>query len=148
MKELRCDILVADGGTGGVAAALAAAEAGRSVILTEETIRAMLAPHVASGRLRVLTRCRPIAASTQGDRVQSVTFRHLPSGNEQSVTNLLPACKNWVSRTSPMAATGCTPWGGTSAKRRESWRLTDCSRTRQRQRFGSQKRRPRNFRRG
>ena len=52
----------------------------------ETTIRAMLAPHVASGRLRVLTRCRPIAASTQGDRVQSVTFRHLPSGNEQSVT--------------------------------------------------------------
>ena len=37
MKELRCDILVAGGGTGGVAAALAAAEAGRSVILTEET---------------------------------------------------------------------------------------------------------------
>jgi NADPH-dependent 2,4-dienoyl-CoA reductase/sulfur reductase-like enzyme len=37
VKELRCDILVAGGGTGGVAAALAAAEAGRSVILTEET---------------------------------------------------------------------------------------------------------------
>lgn len=55
----------------------------------ETTIRAMLAPHVASGRLRVLTRCRPIAASTQGDRVQSVTFRHRRSGG--GVGGALPA---------------------------------------------------------
>lgn len=37
MRELRCDILIAGGGTGGVGAALAAAEAGCDVILTEET---------------------------------------------------------------------------------------------------------------
>ena len=37
MTDARCDILIAGAGTGGVAAALAAAEAGRTVILTEET---------------------------------------------------------------------------------------------------------------
>ncbi len=161
MKELCCEILVAGGGTGGVAAALAAAEAGCRVILTEETdwlggqltsqavppdesrwiesfgataryrrfrngvreyyrqhypltpaaranprlnpgggsvsrlcaepavyettMRAMLAPHVASGRLQVLTRRRPIAAATEGDHVRAVTFRHLHSGAEQTI---------------------------------------------------------------
>ena len=161
MKEMRCDILVAGGGTGGVAAALAAAEAGCRVILTEETdwlggqltsqavppdesrwiesfgctaryrrfrngvrqyyrrhyplttaaqantqlnpgggsvsrlcaepavyettMRAMLAPHVASGRLQVLTRRRPTAAATNGDRVRAVTFRHLHTGAEQTI---------------------------------------------------------------
>ena len=162
MKELRCDILVAGGGTGGVAAALAAAEAGKSVILTEETtwlggqltsqavppdesrwiesfgctaryrrfrngvrqyyrqhypltaaaranprlnpgggsvsrlcaepavyeatIRSMLAPHVAAGRVRVLTCCKPVTAHTEGDRVLAVTFRHVHSGNEHTVS--------------------------------------------------------------
>src|SRR5919202_3539057 len=37
MPGTRCDILVAGGGLGGCAAALAAAEMGRSVVLTEET---------------------------------------------------------------------------------------------------------------
>ena len=37
MRERTCDILVAGGGLGGVAAALAAARLGRNVILTEET---------------------------------------------------------------------------------------------------------------
>lgn len=36
-RELKCDIAVIGGGTGGVAAALAATSAGKSVILTEET---------------------------------------------------------------------------------------------------------------
>jgi hypothetical protein len=36
-RELRTDVVIIGGGTGGVAAALAAARAGRSVILTEET---------------------------------------------------------------------------------------------------------------
>ena len=36
MKQLRAEVLVVGGGLGGVAAALAAARAGRSVILTEE----------------------------------------------------------------------------------------------------------------
>jgi len=37
VEEVRCEVLVVGGGTGGVAAALAAARAGRSVCLTEET---------------------------------------------------------------------------------------------------------------
>src|SRR5215472_10156348 len=37
MEERSCDVLVVGGGTGGVAAALAAARAGRSVCLLEET---------------------------------------------------------------------------------------------------------------
>jgi FAD dependent oxidoreductase len=37
VENLRCEVLVVGGGTGGVAAALAAAHAGRSVCLTEET---------------------------------------------------------------------------------------------------------------
>jgi hypothetical protein len=36
-RELKCDILIVGGGTGGVAAALGAASLGNSVILTEET---------------------------------------------------------------------------------------------------------------
>jgi len=37
-------------------------------------IDAMLAPYIATGRLRVLRRVRPVAADTDGDRVRSVTF--------------------------------------------------------------------------
>src|SRR5262249_58521404 len=37
MEERRCEVLVVGGGTGGVAAALAAARAGRGVCLLEET---------------------------------------------------------------------------------------------------------------
>jgi hypothetical protein len=37
VEEVRCDVLVVGSGTGGVAAALAAASAGRTVCLTEET---------------------------------------------------------------------------------------------------------------
>jgi hypothetical protein len=161
MRELRCDILVAGGGTGGVAAALAAAEAGCQVILTEETdwlggqltsqavppdesrwiesfgctaryrrfregvrdyyrrhypltpearanprlnpgggsvsrlcaepsvyeatMRAMLQPHVMRGHLRLFCWQKPVAASTDGDRVTSVTFRHLLTGEERTV---------------------------------------------------------------
>ena len=36
-REIECEVLVVGGGMGGVAAALAAARAGRSVLLTEET---------------------------------------------------------------------------------------------------------------
>src|SRR6266508_1740716 len=36
-QEAACEVLVVGGGMGGVAAALAAARAGRSVVLTEET---------------------------------------------------------------------------------------------------------------
>ena len=37
VEEVACDVLVVGGGTGGVAAALALARAGRTVCLTEET---------------------------------------------------------------------------------------------------------------
>jgi len=37
VEETRCDVLVVGGGTGGIAAALAAARAGRQVCLLEET---------------------------------------------------------------------------------------------------------------
>ncbi len=37
VEETRCDVLVVGGGTGGIAAALAAARAGRRVCLLEET---------------------------------------------------------------------------------------------------------------
>ncbi|MDF2661546.1 MAG: FAD-dependent oxidoreductase, partial [Paenibacillus sp.] len=36
----------------------------------------MLAPYTLSGRVVVLTRCRPESAETDGDRVRSVTVRH------------------------------------------------------------------------
>src|SRR5207248_9843844 len=36
-RRMQCDVLVAGGSLGGVAAALAACESGRSVVLTEET---------------------------------------------------------------------------------------------------------------
>lgn len=36
-------------------------------------LQQMLAPHVASGRLRVLLRTRPVAAESDGDRVRAVT---------------------------------------------------------------------------
>jgi hypothetical protein len=149
---VQTEILVAGGGLGGVAAALAALRAGRKVVLTEEfdwlggqltsqavppdehswveqfgitasyralrdgirdyyrryypltdaarawrelnpggghvsrlcheprvavaVIEAMLAPYRGSGRLTVLQPYRPVAATSDGDRVTSVTFRH------------------------------------------------------------------------
>ncbi|WP_432799671.1 FAD-dependent oxidoreductase [Poriferisphaera sp. WC338] len=37
MREVKCDVLIVGGGLGGVAAAIAACEAGRKVVMTEET---------------------------------------------------------------------------------------------------------------
>lgn len=45
-------------------------------------LEAMLAPHLASGRLTLLLRHRPVAAETDGDRVQSVQVRSLVTGHE------------------------------------------------------------------
>ncbi|MGY6652883.1 FAD-dependent oxidoreductase [Amycolatopsis sp. TRM77291] len=160
MYEIGTEILVAGGGVGGVAAALAAASAGHRVVLTEETdwlggqftaqavppdenpwierfggtatyrafregvrdyyrrnyplraeaaeltelnpgagrvsklcheprvalavLEAMLAPHRAAGRLRVLLRHRPVAAEVSGDRVDVVTFE-APGGERTAV---------------------------------------------------------------
>jgi FAD dependent oxidoreductase len=151
MHERRCDILVAGGGLGGVAAALAAAARGLEVVLAEPTdwiggqltsqavppdehrwierygctatyrvlrdgirahyrvhypltdaarvapelnpgactvsrlgheprvalavLEAMLAPARAAGRLELLLRHAPVAAATDGDRVEAVTLR-------------------------------------------------------------------------
>ncbi len=160
-RELDCDVAVIGGGTGGVAAALAAARNGMRVILTEETdwiggqltaqavppdehpwiesfgatrayrqyraavrdyyrrnypltaeayaqwnlnpgagrvsrltheprvslavLQEMIAPFVASGRLVVLLRHRPVSADTGADRVRAVTIRGLESGLDKSV---------------------------------------------------------------
>lgn len=156
-RNLYADIAILGGGTGGVAAALAAAKAGKQVIMTEETdwvggqltsqavppdehpwiesfgcttsyrlfregvrryyrnhfpltpdaasnprlnpgsgivsrlchepraalavLQDMLAPYVHSGRIRILHRYRIEAAETDGDKVTSVTVKHLDSGD-------------------------------------------------------------------
>jgi hypothetical protein len=49
-------------------------------------IEAMLAPYRGSGRLRVLQPYRPIAASTDGDRVDSVTVAHRGGGSETTIS--------------------------------------------------------------
>lgn len=50
-------------------------------------LEAMLAPHVASGRLRILHEHRPIAAETQcGDRISAVTFRDVRTGDEKTIS--------------------------------------------------------------
>jgi hypothetical protein len=161
MGEVRVDVAVIGGGLGGVAAALAACRAGRSVLLSEETdwvggqltaqgvppdehpwieqfgctasyralregirdyyrrwypltrgarasaalnpgngtvsricaepragvavLEAMLAPHRAAGRLDLRLRHRPVAATTDGDTVTSVTLRDLETGGELTV---------------------------------------------------------------
>ncbi|MBV9849206.1 MAG: FAD-dependent oxidoreductase [Armatimonadetes bacterium] len=152
------DILIIGGGTGGTAAALAAARAGRRVLMTEETdwiggqltaqavppdenpwietfggtrsyrafregvrdyyrrhfpltpsaranpllnpgdgfvsrlcheprvalavLEALLAPYLSNGQVTILLRHIPVAAQTQGDRVQGVTVRSLETGRE------------------------------------------------------------------
>src|SRR6266536_4307789 len=157
-RELRADVVIIGGGTGGVAAALAAARAGARVILTEETdwvggqltsqavppdehpwvesfgvtrsyrqfrdgvrgyyrrhypltpearaaahfnpgngrvsrlcheprvalavLLEMLAPHVSSRRVLVLTEHLPVAADVDGDRVRSVIVRDLRGGRD------------------------------------------------------------------
>ena len=162
MREIRTDILIVGGGTGGVAAALGVTALGRTAILTEETdwiggqltaqavppdehrwieqcgctaryrrfregvrqyyrdhypltpearanprlnpgggsvsrlcheprvavavMEGMLAYEVARDRLQVRLQRRPIAAQTNGDRVQSVTFENLETGDQETVT--------------------------------------------------------------
>ncbi len=152
-RELRADVAIIGGGVGGVAAALAAARGGCSVVLTEETdwiggqltqqavppdehpwiesfgctrayrrfrdgvrdyyrrhypltaeareaahlnpgnglvsrlcheprvalavLRDMLAPHVSSGRVRILLRHKALSAEVKGDRVEAVEVRDL-----------------------------------------------------------------------
>ncbi len=47
---------------------------------------AMIAPHRASGRLRVLQPYRPVAADTDGDRVEAVTLAHRDTGERLTVS--------------------------------------------------------------
>jgi hypothetical protein len=49
-------------------------------------IDGMLAPHRANGRLDVRYRVRPVAADTDGDRVQAVTVEHLDTGEQVTIT--------------------------------------------------------------
>jgi hypothetical protein len=66
-------------------------------------IEAMLAPHRASGRIRVLTEHVATSAAVDGDRIAAVTVRHVPTGAERVLTagwvldatetgDLLPLC--------------------------------------------------------
>lgn len=162
MTELSCDILIVGGGTGGVAAALAAARHGKRVIITEPTdwiggqltaqavppdenqwietvggtatyqdfrtrvrtwyrthrplttaaienptlnpgggwvsricmepriahaaLQEMLAPFVARGLVTILLGREPIAASTQSDRITSVTVRDIATGTTTTIS--------------------------------------------------------------
>jgi len=163
-RELKCDVLIIGGGTGGVAAALGAAALGKTVILTEETnwvggqltsqavppdentvlrenkpggtaryrafregvrdyyrrnhpltdaakadpklnpgggsvspvchefpigvavLEAMLAPHRTTGRVRLMTKYKPVAAQVDGDRVRSVTLHSLLDHHDITIT--------------------------------------------------------------
>jgi hypothetical protein len=159
VREMGCDVVIVGGGTGGCAAALAAAKMGKKVIMTEETewiggqltsqavppdehrwieqfgctasyrrfrngvrdyyrrnfpltaearanpvlnpgngyvsrlcceprtalavLNEMLAPYIHSGKLLILSRYRITEAKTDGDRVVSVTVRHMESAEER-----------------------------------------------------------------
>ena len=161
MTELDTDVLVVGGGLGGVAAALAAAQRGSRVILTEQyawlggqltsqavppdehrwveqfgvtrsywdlrdrirgyyrqhyplterarnwrelnpgagsvsrlcheplvavaVLDAMLAPYRSSGRIQLLQPCIPVAATSDADRVTSVTLRYADTTQEEAV---------------------------------------------------------------
>ncbi|MEA2734655.1 MAG: hypothetical protein QOE14_1106 [Humisphaera sp.] len=163
-RELKTDVLIIGGGTGGVAAALAAAALGKNVILTEETdwiggqltsqavppdengalrankgggtrryhefrqrvrdfyrrnlpltdaakkdpklnpggggvspicheprialaaIEEMLAPHRTTGRVRIMTRWKAVAAAADGDRVRSVTIHSLRDHSDVTIS--------------------------------------------------------------
>ncbi|QQZ58486.1 FAD-dependent oxidoreductase [Streptomyces microflavus] len=49
-------------------------------------LESMLAPHIAAGRLTVLTHTRPVAADTEGDLVRAVTFEDVRDGARHTVT--------------------------------------------------------------
>lgn len=161
-RESTCEVLIAGGSLGGVAAALAAARLGRRVILTEETawiggqattqgvpldehpwieergrnrsyaefrsrvrdyyrrnyplsaaarsdprfnpgacwvsrcgfepraglaaLHEMLAPYLSAGRVRILTRMRPVAADTAGDRCRAVIFQDERGGARRTIS--------------------------------------------------------------
>lgn len=46
----------------------------------------MLAPHTSAGRVRILTRHRPISASTTGDVIEAVTFLDETTETERTIT--------------------------------------------------------------
>ena len=49
-------------------------------------LESMLAPHIANGRLTLLLGHRPVAASVQGDRIESVTFEAVTGGRRRVVS--------------------------------------------------------------
>ena len=49
-------------------------------------LEAMLAPYLASGRLELMLKCRPVAADIEKDRVQSVTVKSLESGLDHQIS--------------------------------------------------------------
>lgn len=49
-------------------------------------LHAMLAPHVAAGRLRIFTRHHPVSVSASGDRIDAVTLRNTETGEDRVFT--------------------------------------------------------------
>ena len=49
-------------------------------------LEAMLAPHRTSGRVRVMTKYKPVRADVEGDRVRSVTVQSLRDGREMTLS--------------------------------------------------------------
>src|SRR2546427_732065 len=64
--EIACDVLVAGGGAGGIAAALAEPR------VAVDALHSMAQPLVESGRLRILTRAKAARAEVTADRVERV----------------------------------------------------------------------------
>lgn len=54
--------------------------------LARSVIESMLAPQVAAGRLTILLGHRPVAASVQGDRLESVQFEPVTGGRRRTVS--------------------------------------------------------------
>jgi hypothetical protein len=48
-------------------------------------LEAMLAPHRTTGRVRVMTRCKPVRADVEGDRVRSVTVHQLRDNSDVTI---------------------------------------------------------------
>jgi len=192
-RELKTEILIVGGGTGGVAAALGAAALGKSVILTEETewlggqltsqavppdenaalrdnkpgctrrylelrervrdyyrrnhsltdaaradpklnpggggvsplccearialaaLEEMLAPHRTTGRVRVLTRHKPVRTDVAGDRIRAVTLQNLRDNSE--VTIAAPIVLDATELGDLLPMTGCEYVVGAESQR-------------------------------
>jgi hypothetical protein len=68
-------------------------------------ITGLIAPHLARGNLEVHHRLRPVAAQTDGDRVTSVTFEHLDTGEAVVITAVIVVDATETGALLPMTGT-------------------------------------------